>query len=319
MPRRWPRRTRPPARKWQQTVRAVERKRKGAPAVAPPEPAARVVDPRSVSLDGSPGFRALAWINLGTHTLSAGEHKIEFLLGSDGVKTAEKMWNAVDCLVLTDEPFKPHAKFRPGETWPEVVQFKPGQTWDFQPAPDPLSSDAAVDLRYLNEKVAGEHGFIRCSDDGMDFVRGDGRPIRFWGGSDYNQRDLSYEDLVRHAQFLAKRGVNIVRWHGHLPPVVPKRVRDGQAVPTPALSDINEKELDEAFKLVAAMKQAGIYTILSPYWGSHTDVLPNWGIPDNANLSALVFFYPKVQEAYKNWVRKLYTTPNPYGGMPAQG
>ena len=64
------------------------------------------------------------------------------------------------------------------------------------------------------------------------------------------------------------------------------------------------------------MKQAGIYTILSPYWGSHTDVLPNWGIPDNANLSALVFFYPKVQKAYKNWVRKLYTTPNPYGGVP---
>ena len=69
---------------WQRIVRDVERKRKGAPAVAPPEPAARVVDQRSVALDGSPGFRALAWIHLGTHELSAGEHKIEFLLGSDG-------------------------------------------------------------------------------------------------------------------------------------------------------------------------------------------------------------------------------------------
>ncbi|HOX02493.1 MAG TPA: hypothetical protein P5555_09670 [Candidatus Paceibacterota bacterium] len=301
---------------WQRVVRDVERKRKGAPAVAPPEPAARVVDHRPVSLDGSTGFRALAWIHLGTHSLPAGEHKVEFLLGSDGASKAEKMWNAVDCLVLADEPFQPHAKFRPGENWPEVIRFQPGQAWEFQPEPDPLSPDALLDLRFLNEKVAGEHGFIRRSADGMDFVRGDGQPIRFWGGSDYNQRNLSFGELVRHAQFLAKRGVNIVRWHGHLPPTAPRRAPEGQAAPAPSLSDINAKELDEAFKLVAAMKQAGIYTILSPYWGSHTEVLPPWGIPDNANLSALVFFYPKVQEAYKGWIRTLYTTPNPYNGIP---
>lgn len=302
--------------KWKQTVRGVELKRKNAPAVAPPEPLARVVDNRSVALSGAPGFCALAWINLGTHTLAAGNHKVEFLLGSDSVKTAEKMYNSLDCFVLTDEPFKPFAKFRPGETWPDIIRFQPGQTWDFQPAPDPLSGAALVDLRSLNEKIAGEHGIIRRSEDGMDFLRGDGLPIRFWGGSDYNQRDLKYDDLVRHAQFLAKRGVNIVRWHGHLPPAMPKRRNVTQDARPPSLTDINEKELDEAFKLVAAMKQAGIYTILSPYWGSHTDILPNWGIPDNDNLSALVFFYPKVQEAYKNWVRKLYTTPNPYGGIP---
>jgi len=40
-----------------------------------------------------------------------------------------------------------------------------------------------LDLRYLNEEVAGEHGFIRLSPDGNSFVRGDGRPIRFWAAS----------------------------------------------------------------------------------------------------------------------------------------
>lgn len=76
------------------------------------------------------------------------------------------------------------------------------------------------------------------------------------------------------------------------------------------------------------MKQAGIYTILSPYWGSHTDVLPNWSIPDNANLSALVFFYltgvdtffwfangaPEWQPPLNKWT---YATPLLLGQFPA--
>ena len=34
-----------------------------------------------------------------------------------------------------------------------IVRFQPGQTWDFQPPPDPLSSEALVDLRYPERKV----------------------------------------------------------------------------------------------------------------------------------------------------------------------
>jgi hypothetical protein len=35
-------------------------------------------------------------------------------------------------------------------------------------------------LRYLNEKEAGENGFIKLSADGKSFVNGKGVPQRFW-------------------------------------------------------------------------------------------------------------------------------------------
>ena len=112
----------------------------------------------------------------------------------------------------------------------------------------------------MNEDVAGQHGFIRLSPDGNDFMRGDGQPIRFWGGSDYVQR-LAHEQkdqavLEHHARFLAKRGVNVVRLHGAIQP----KSESSQ------ITDVDEAELDQIYRLVAAMKTAGIYTIISPYW-----------------------------------------------------
>ena len=296
---------------WVKQSRA-KRPKNAPPAPALPEPHPRVVDPRPVSLDGSPGFRELAWINVGTFDLARGRHTLSFKLGGDG-DINSKRYSAIDCFVLASADFVPNAKFKPGENWPTIVEIKPEDSWAFAPAPDALGPDAILDLRSLNEKVAGEHGFIRLSADGMDFVRGDGQPIRFWGGTDYNQRNLSIEDMVKHARFLAKRGVNIARWHGDLPVDAPKRNQPAGAT---KLTDIDEKELDEAFKLVAGMKRAGIYTILSPYWGSHTNVQPGWNVPDNANLAALVFFYPPVQQAYKGWLKELYTRPNPYTKIP---
>ena len=51
--------------------------------------------------------------------------------------------------------------------------------WEFNPKPDTFSSSAMMDLRSMNEAVAGEHGYIAADKNG-DFVRGDGQPIRFW-------------------------------------------------------------------------------------------------------------------------------------------
>lgn len=125
-----------------------------------------------------------------------------------------------------------------------------------------------------------------------------------------------WEDLRHHAQFLAKRGVNIVRWHGHLPAQLGRE--EAKADKQAKLGDIDEEALDQAFRLVATMKDAGIYTILSPYWGSHTKIEAGWKLPDpqNDNLSALVFFVPEVQAAYQTWIKALYTRPNPYTGIP---
>ncbi len=59
-----------------------------------------------------------------------------------------------------------------------------GETWPFLPERDTFRADALLDLRSMNEKVAGQGGFIRLSDDKNSFVRGDGTPIRFWARDD---------------------------------------------------------------------------------------------------------------------------------------
>ena len=192
----------------------------------------------------------------------------------------------------------------------DIISYPPDRTWAFQPAEDTFSPDALLDLRYLNEKTAGEHGFIKRSPDGNDFVRGDGTPIRFWGGTTYVQRDAfrngrdGWADLRHHARFLAKRGVNIVRLHGS---VVPKS--EGSTI-----TDVDRGAVDEVWRLVAAMKQEGIYCTISPYWGSSTNLLKSWGVPDptTGNCAGLVFFDRTMQEGYKAWLKAIYDPVNPY-------
>ena len=135
-----------------------------------------------IAADGNPFYPPqAAWYDLGTVDLTQGKHTITWYLG--GLKEKVR-WGGMDCFVLTTGTFVPNGKYKPGEKSPEpILAFKPGQAWDFVPPVDKLDPSAVLDLRYLNEKVAGEHGFIRLSPDGNSFVRGDGQPIRFWAAS----------------------------------------------------------------------------------------------------------------------------------------
>jgi hypothetical protein len=192
-------------------------------------------------------------------------------------------------------------------------------TWAFAPGPDSFSSTALLDLRSLNEKVAGESGFVKVSPEG-DFLTGNGKPLRVWAVNTgvgrekpFVKRPLGRQtepNLDRHARFLAKRGVNMVRYHGQISP--------DPENPQAKLTDVNEKEVDWAWRLVASMKKEGIYVCLSPYWGVPFKVRPEWGVTGGAheNALALLFFEPKMKAAYKEWMRKLLTRPNPYTGIP---
>ena len=66
-------------------------------------------------------------------------------------------------------------------------------TWPFLPQRDTFRPTAKFDLRPLNEKVAGQNGFVTLSPDGESFVLGDGSPVRFWAVNTYVQRDRSAE------------------------------------------------------------------------------------------------------------------------------
>jgi hypothetical protein len=283
----------------------------------------RLVQQSGAGKDGGFGFVFTAWLNLGKVDLTAGKHTLTFELGGSA-PASKQHYAGIDCFMLASGDFTPNAKFKPGEPgWKATPEFDATKAWDFAPAQDMFDANALFDLRSLNEGTAGEKGFLKLSEDGNSFVTGDGKPIRFWGGSTYTQRDVSEagkgwnkmsgeEALAHHARFLAKRGVNIVRLHGDITPK-----KDDQK-----FTDVDPKELDEIWRLVAAMKKEGIYTVIDPYWGSHTNAKASWGVPETGGgpgkgtLAGLVFFDPTVQTAYKAWLKAIYTQPNPHTGIP---
>ena len=189
-----------------------------------------------------------------------------------------------------------------------LVRAQEGQergTWAFQ-YPDNTKPGAVLDLRYLNEKTAGETGFVRLSPDGNSFVLGSGKPVRFWAVGDDNYRGTP-EDMARNARFLAKLGVNMVRLHTQIAPD-----QDGP------ITNVNQKEIDGIWRMVAALKREGIYTTISPYWANGKKV-SQWGIDGytgQTDLWGLLFFNPQLQAGYKAWVKSLYGPANPYTGIP---
>ncbi|MES2459580.1 MAG: hypothetical protein V4671_03295, partial [Armatimonadota bacterium] len=180
--------------------------------------------------------------------------------------------------------------------------------WSFDPPKDTFSSTALLDLRSLNEKTAGENGYIKRSADGADFIDGTGKPIRFWGVSEYIQDKDNPEWLAHKARWLAKRGVNMVRVHTQ----ITSDDKDSE------ITDVNPKAVERVWRLVAAMKKEGIYTTISPYWGVHVKAQPKWNIPgtNGQEMPALLFWDPTLQRGYKAWLKTLYGTPNPYTGVP---
>ena len=173
-------------------------------------------------------------------------------------------------------------------------------TWAFSypthgPAAQPL-----LDLRYLNEKEAGQSGFVQLTRDGNGFALGDGTPARFWAvGSEVFRQ--SPGDMAQHARFLAKIGVNLVRLHTQL---APKQ----QGSPITA---VDSKEIDGIWRFVAAAKKEGIYTVISPYWADGKPV-DGWGIEGYSGTSALwglLFYNETLQKGYKEWVRAASTRP----------
>lgn len=177
-----------------------------------------------------------------------------------------------------------------------------GERWAFQPPRDVFSPEALLDLRGLNEKVAGERGFLTRSKDGNDFQFGDGTPVRFWAVNDF----AFDKDLARHARFLAKRGINMVRVHGNITPT------------NTDLMSIDLKEREQLWREVAAMKREGIYVTYSPYWAGPSRVQPSMGVLDSGGAGnwSLLFFDHKLQAAYKGWLRQVLTENNPHTGIP---
>lgn len=176
-----------------------------------------------------------------------------------------------------------------------------GADWfAFDPTKDPFESSSAIDLRFLNEREAGEHGFIAAKDG--RFVYGQsGEAIRFWAVN--GPAAKSREEMRREARQLAKYGVNLVRLHT---PLFDKR------------GEVDPKKIQRAFDVVDAMKEQGIYTHFSIYFPLWFDPPADldWlqGYDGKSHAFATLYFNPKFHEKYRSWWKSLLTTPSPNTG-----
>ena len=194
--------------------------------------------------------------------------------------------------------------------------FLPGKAnfFNLEPTDDPFDA-SPIDLRALNEEVAGQNGFVTRSGD--KYLLGDGTRTRFWG---VTADAIPDPDLAELAKFLAKRGVNMARWH--------TSIYDNDAE---SLSDVDLEKIDDLQRMVTRMKAEGIYTKASFFFVLGLRIKAAWEIDgyDASWISAnspgfaeeapfgLVFFDEKLKAAYKHWVTVLFTTPNPYNdGVP---
>lgn len=258
----------------------------------------KAVDVVNVAEDGKPDLRFIGWVRVGDLALARGRHTVRF-------KTHSELHNhgAIDAFLLTTEPFAPQGARKPGELG-KIQEVQEAGTWAWDPPEDAFSDKALLDLRGLNEKQAGQSGFVRLSADGSSFVKGDGTPIRFWatGSSGCN---MSPEDMKRHARHLAKLGVNMVRLH-----VTFADTKEGSGI-----TDLNEKLLDGVFRFVKECRDNGVYVTISPFYG-HFKTPASWDVPGTAGKMpwGVIFIDPKLQTAYRHWTKELYTRTNPYTG-----
>ena len=158
----------------------------------------------------------------------------------------------------------------------------------------------------LNEPVAGQSGFVKLTPDGNHFALGNGTPARFWCVNTTVYRQ-SQPDLERHARFLAKIGVNMVRMHGSFSP-------KGKGK---KITDVDDEEIDRCWRLGRGHEKAGHllhhFSVLGGK-GGHAGTAASWNIPgagDGGDLWGLLFFNDELRNGYKAWTRALYTRKNP--------
>jgi len=179
-----------------------------------------------------------------------------------------------------------------------LVAAEDSDWFAFSPTPDPFK-ESAIDLRWLNEKFAGERGVIATRGD--EFVHSATQePVRFWAVNGPPQ--ASDDELKKIARRLAKYGVNLVRMHGGM------FDKNG---------DADLKKVAHAQEGVAAMKAEGIYTHFSIYFPLWMSPPTNhaWlkGYDGKTHPFAALEFNPEFQEHYRSWWKALLLTPDANG------
>lgn len=250
-------------------------------------------DSLNLASDGKPDLRFVAWMKCGSAEVKAGQHLLE-------VRTTATLNHhaGIDALLFTSKPFVPNGKTKPGTV---LTEAEPGW-FAFAPDADAFLATAQLDLRGLNEKRAGDAGWLRAQGD--DLVMGDGTPVRLWSANaaSHEGPEAAHYLMAR----LAKTGVNCVRLHGL---IADREGGDPLVLSRRALSQLHDN--------IAAAANQGIYVHLSTYFPLWLRLKPNDGIADAAigkHPFGLLLFEPRFQTMYKAWTKAVLTGINPHTG-----
>ncbi|WP_420146355.1 hypothetical protein [Sphingobium sp.] len=203
----------------------------------------------------------------------------------------------------------------------------------------PGRANGLIDLRFLLDGPAGNHGFVTVKDGHFRFA--DGRRFRCWGvnitGWEMGSALLPpHREAEIYAESLARLGVNCVRLH-FLDMRTDQRVIDGDGVPvarggqkppithTPSgLIDarfddsrhFDPDQVDRLHYLFAQFKQRGIYIDFN------LNVGRTWragdGVPDHDLIGVakgVTYFGPELIARQKDYARMLLDMRNPYTGL----
>lgn len=195
--------------------------------------------------------------------------------------------------------------------------------------PFPLSSyeemqGTALDMSWLLDAPAGEHGFLTV--DGDRFVFQDGTRARFWGGNIFGEANFPDKDEAeRLADIIARSGANIVRMH-HLDVVKPwtdkvvQRSFFGGQLPE-TTRQIDTEMLDKFHYMFYCLKQRGIYIFLSHI--SSRFIMKGDGFAGDEEGFADTdqgfkvegMFDPFLIELQQEYLKAILTANNPYTGL----
>jgi len=117
-------------------------------------------------------------------------------------------------------------------------------------------SPSLIDLSHWLDAPAGKHGFVEMNND--DFRFADGTPVKFWGVNICSRLPYAENERAdRWAKYLAKYGVNAVRFHKFTRP----------AIKGPTSTQLDSTLLARMDYFHAALRQKGIYYGWSPIYG----------------------------------------------------
>jgi hypothetical protein len=251
----------------------------------------KAIDSINIADDDKPDLRFIAWENAGTVALKEGQNTVAFRMDSDN-----HHHGMIDCFVFSTEPFQPSGVTKPGGG--AAAAAEESGWFAFNPKPDPYAAGSTIDLRFLNEKFAGEGGLIGTKDGRFVHTK-TGEPVRFWGVNGPPRELADPERLARCAQLLAKHGVNLVRLHGGY------FDREG---------NVDGDHIQQTMEMIEAMKAQGIYSHLSIYFPLWLQPKPgtSWleGYDGNQHPFAALYFDPRFQQKYRQWWQAVLTTPS---------